>query len=96
MRLGESFPVFLGKDPVGRIDLVTEDDIAWLSQDKSDADTDYVVYVKGIEPDKLTDKNMKYYSFEEDFDDSEEKEKLARSFGRAFGFFETVKYNRHK
>ena|SRR6478735_2104560 len=92
----DSFPVFLDKKPVGRIYLVTEDDIDWLSQGESDVDTDYVVLINGIEPEKLTDKNMKYYAFSEDFEESEDKEKLAGMFTRAFGYFERVKYNRHK
>lgn len=93
----DSFPVFLEGKPVGRIYLVTSDDIEWLTQGKIDDAPDYVVYVNAIETNKLTEKNCKYYDLEDrDFDEKAEKEKLASSFGRAFGYFEKVTYSRFK
>lgn len=87
-----SFPVFLDKNAVGRIYIVTSDDIEWLSMGEIDDHDDVVVMINGIEPNKLDDKNMKYYSY---FEDEEDKEDLASKFGRAFGYFERVKYTRH-
>lgn len=91
----DSFPVFLNGEVVGRIYLVESDDIDWLSQGELDDAETYVVFIKGIEPEKLTDKNLKYYQFDDDWG-SDEHKKLAGMFGRAFGFFEKITSSRNK
>jgi hypothetical protein len=94
----DSFPVFLDGRAVGRIYIVTSDDIEWLSQGKIEDSENYSVYINGIEPEKLTDKNFKYYSLENDPEElsSKDKQALASSFGRAFGYFDPIRYSRHK
>ena len=101
----DSFPVFMKGQPVGRIYLVPSDDIEWLSRGELDESANYAVFVKGIEPSKLTEDNFKYYSDDSggfineiDFEDAspEDKERLAASFGRVFGFFDPIRYSRHK
>ena len=95
----DSFPVFLNGKATGRIYLVPSDDIEWLSQGKLEDSESYSVFVKGLEPEKFTDENFKYYAFKgDDIEElnSEDKQKLASSFGRAFGYFEPVRYSRHK
>ena len=96
----DSFPVFLDGRAVGRIYIVTSDDIEWLSQGKLDNANTYSVFINGIEPEKLTDKNFKYYSLDDGFDSedlsSKDKQTLASSFGRVFGYFDPIRYSRHK